>query len=155
VGDVVDALLMDVDAPDAQKRERNKKQRDVRDAHAHNRRTTRLTDAGPVVSDSQQKRDPGVRCSRLVRCHVFSFRFVALKSGRKAARIPTGNPVTRAKNNAELQLLHHGRSASDSETSDAGGMVDSQQLNANHSEPTTPPTMQHRRIPFLMFGYFT
>jgi len=88
----------------------------------------------------------------IVRCHVFFLG--SLRSGRKAARTPTGNPVMRSKNNAKLQLLHHGRSASDSETSDAGGMVDSQQLNPNHSAPTTPPTMQHHRTPFLMFGYF-
>jgi hypothetical protein len=29
--------------------------------------TIRLTDAGPTMSDCQRRRDPGVRCSRLVR----------------------------------------------------------------------------------------
>ena len=32
--------------------------------------TFRLTDAGPMMSDCQPRRDPGVRCSRFVsRCH--------------------------------------------------------------------------------------
>jgi hypothetical protein len=30
-------------------------------------RTSRLTDAGPMMSDCQPRRDPGVRCSRFVR----------------------------------------------------------------------------------------
>ena len=68
--------------------------------------------------------------------------------------MPMGSPVRRAKNNAKRQLLHHGRSAREMETSDAGGMVESQQEKPNHTNPTVPPTMQHHRTPFLMFGYF-
>ena len=99
-------------------------------------------------------RAPRHSVQRLVRCHVLPFCSVSLRSGRKAARIPTGKPVTRAKNNAELQLLHHGRSAKESETSEYGGTVESQQHRPNHSEPTTPPTMQNHRTPLLMFGHF-
>jgi hypothetical protein len=86
--------------------------------------------------------------------HFFPFRSLSRRSGRTAARTPTGNPVRRAKNRADRQLLHHGRRARESETGVAGGMVESQQHRPNQADPTTPPAMQHQRTPFLMFGYF-
>jgi hypothetical protein len=75
-------------------------------------------------------------------------------SGRKAAKIPTGTPVTRKKNKAVLQFFHHGRNARDKETSVTAGSVESQQAKANQAAPITPPTIKHHRMPFLMSGYF-
>ncbi|MDB6024072.1 MAG: hypothetical protein JWM68_295 [Verrucomicrobiales bacterium] len=68
--------------------------------------------------------------------------------------MPAGMLVTRKKNKAVLQFFHHGRNASDKETSVTAGRVETQQHKANEATPTTPPVIKPHRMPFLMSGYF-
>lgn len=58
------------------------------------RRTLRLTDAGPMVSNGQLRRDSGVRCGRLVgrlghiRKHLFRFRPGQLLASNPLTELP-------------------------------------------------------------------
>jgi len=68
--------------------------------------TSRLTEAGPLMSDCQPRRDPGVRCSRFVRRSAHSKKIVT-KSDPATKKTKTAKEMRYARNH----LLHMGSAA--------------------------------------------
>ncbi len=74
------------------------------------KRTSRLTDAGPMVFDCQPRPDPGVRCSRLVRCW-----FAPIHDGRQLLARSCAKEVCGCRRSALSRLNRDDPSATDAD----------------------------------------